>query len=367
MSLDISTLRKFSLEQPVYRQENRVCARFFSIPSEKGKIAEGGLRLTGKFKAGTKEEPLVTFITVVWNNKKTLLKCMESVWKQTYRNIEYIVIDGGSTDGTLELIEAHKDKIDYYISQKDNGIYDAMNKALSLAGGDLITLLNSDDWAEPEAAQGAVDLYLSEEYDYLGGAGNVYQENGDLAFVWEPREINAGTVFYGAPMLHQSVYATRSCYESVGQFDSSYKIIADYKQMIDVYFANLKIQRTSQVFANFVLGGASANKSLDLEERLHLICSYFPFLTNKEALELHESLDVTLFWNRLNMAEDQKRLFYYMEKYANEPLLLKSIAQAMTGRYMELKKIFLSRVITKEKIKKTKGWLKTLFQKGRFS
>lgn len=365
MSFDISTLRNFSQERSIYCQKNKVCARFFSIPVETGKIAEGGLRLAGKFKAGTQAQPLVTFITVVWNNKKTLQKCMESVWKQTYQNIEYIVVDGGSTDGTLELLEAHKDKIDYYISQKDNGIYDAMNKALSVAGGDLITLLNSDDWAEPDAAQEAMNLYLSERYDYLGGAGNVYQENGNLAFVWEPRKINTGTIFYGAPMLHQSVYATRSCYEHVGQFDGSYKIIADYKQMIDVYFANLKISRTNQIFANFMLGGASADKAVDLEERLRLICSYFSFLTREEALELHESLDVTLFWNGLNSLEAQEKLSCYVERYSDQPLLLKAISEAMILRYTELKKIFLDRTATEVKIQKTKSWLKTLFQRGR--
>lgn len=367
MNSRISTLQNIVRDQPLYCLENKVCARFFSVASKEQKFAEGGLRLTGKFKKTMPKKPLVTFITVVWNNERTLLKCMESIWRQKYDNIEYIVVDGGSTDGTLKLIESNQDKIDYYISQKDHGIYDAMNKALSVSSGDIVTLLNSDDWAEPDAAQEAVELYLSEGYDYLGGAGNVYQENGSLAFVWEPRKINTGTIFYGAPMLHQSVYATKSCYECVGQFDCSYRIIADYKQMIDVYFANLKISRTNKIFANFMLGGASADKTLDLEERLRLICSYFSFLTREEALELHESLDVTLFWNGLNRLEGQEKLSYYVERYSDQPLLLKAISEAMILRYTELKKIFLDRTAAEVKMQKTKNWLKTLFQRGRSS
>ncbi len=95
--------------------EDAFCHRSEILPAVTEKKAEGGLRMAGKYKVSQPGKPLVTFITVVWNNEKTLLRCMESVWKQSYDNIEYIVLDGGSTDGTLRYIEENADKIDYYL------------------------------------------------------------------------------------------------------------------------------------------------------------------------------------------------------------------------------------------------------------
>ena len=87
----------------------------------------------------------ITIITVVYNNYKTIKTAIESVLNQTYNDIEYIIIDGGSTDGTLDIINNYKDKISLFISESDNGIYDAMNKGVNLSSGDLIGILNSDD------------------------------------------------------------------------------------------------------------------------------------------------------------------------------------------------------------------------------
>lgn len=341
MDTKISTWENITTEKPTY-SGGVICHCFERLPADETKTAEGGMRLAGKYKRSQPGKPLVTFITVVWNNKKTLHKCMESVWAQTYDNVEYIILDGVSTDGTLELIEEHADKIDYYISQKDHGIYDAMNRALSVASGDVITLINSDDWADPVAAAEAARMFNREAYDLLGGVGRVYQENGDLAFVWNPRDINCGTIFYGVPMLHQAVYISRNCYEKVGNLDHQCAIAADYKQMLAIYFAGCKICRSDAVFAHFMLGGASADKAVDLKERIALISSYFPFLTADEALHLHQSLDVTIFWNSLNEPEDKTAVKEILEKYADQPLLLRAISEALLARYEEIKKLYLT-------------------------
>lgn len=328
------------------------------------KMAEGGLRLQGRYKCSTSQKPLVTFLTVVWNNKDTLRRCMDSVWAQTYDNIEYIVVDGGSTDGTLDLIESYADRIDYYVSQKDAGIYDGMNKALSLASGRLINLINSDDWLEPGAAETAVKLYLQEGYDFLGGAGNVYAADGSKAFVWRPRRINYGTIFYGAPMLHQAVFVSQDGYEKVGNFDVSYRIIADFKQMIDTNMAGLTILRTNEILANFMQGGMSADQDTDLAERLRLERSYFPFLTEEDALILHKQLDVTTFWQKLAEAEDQAVLFDFMEKYKDQPTFQRCIAEAILMRYEELKGLYLQKSEQKFVAEAPTNWFKAIWQKG---
>jgi glycosyltransferase involved in cell wall biosynthesis len=110
------------------------------------KMTEGGLRINGKYKSGTREMPLVSIITVVLNGAKYIEQTIKSILDQNYANIEYIIVDGGSTDGTLEILKRYNDKIDYWVSERDKGIYFAMNKGISFAKGELIGILNADDF-----------------------------------------------------------------------------------------------------------------------------------------------------------------------------------------------------------------------------
>ena len=110
----------------------------------KQKKITGGKRRRGSFKNNKKNEPLISVITVVLNNQKYLTKSINSVLKQSYKNFELIIIDGGSTDGTLEILRKNNNKIDFWISEKDKGLYDAMNKGIRLSRGSIISILNSD-------------------------------------------------------------------------------------------------------------------------------------------------------------------------------------------------------------------------------
>lgn len=98
-------------------------------------------------------QPLVSIVTVSYNSADTIEQTIQSVTKQTYPNIEYIIIDGGSRDGTVEIIKRYQDKISFWISEPDMGIYDAMNKGISYAKGDYIGIINSDDWYELDAIE----------------------------------------------------------------------------------------------------------------------------------------------------------------------------------------------------------------------
>ena len=111
----------------------------------KQKKITGGKRRRGIFKNNKKNKPLISVITVVLNNQKYLSKSINSVLKQSYKNFELIIIDGGSTDGTLEILRKNNNRIDYWISEKDKGLYDAMNKGIRLSRGSIISILNSDD------------------------------------------------------------------------------------------------------------------------------------------------------------------------------------------------------------------------------
>ena len=108
-------------------------------------MSEGGLRIKGSFKNDQDNKPLISVITIVFNDEKSIEETVSSVLSQAYSNLEYIIIDGGSTDNTLNIIKEYESSIDYWISEKDSGIYDAMNKGCSLAYGSGIIFLNSGD------------------------------------------------------------------------------------------------------------------------------------------------------------------------------------------------------------------------------
>jgi glycosyltransferase involved in cell wall biosynthesis len=127
------------------------------LPAAAGPRAEGGLRLQrGSTRPHSATEPLVSYVTVVKNGAGTLERTLLSVRQQTWSAIEHIVLDGSSTDGTVGIIERHAASLEYYASESDAGLYDALNKAVELAAGELICVLNADDWLTPDAAAVAV-------------------------------------------------------------------------------------------------------------------------------------------------------------------------------------------------------------------
>ena len=124
---------------------------FYPLSPNKKRYSEGGLRINSEFKKSLPNKPLITIITVVLNGEKYLQETIDSIKNQTYKNYEFIVIDGGSTDKTLEIIKNNSNLIDYWVSEKDEGLYDAFNKGLNLARGDYIGIINSDDTYENDA------------------------------------------------------------------------------------------------------------------------------------------------------------------------------------------------------------------------
>jgi len=115
------------------------------LPTADGPREEGGLRIAGRYKTHEPTSPLLSVVTVVFNGEATLEACIRSVTEQAHDNVEFVVIDGGSTDGTLDLLHEHDDRIDYWVSEPDRGIFDAMNKGVSLVTGDYVHFLGCDD------------------------------------------------------------------------------------------------------------------------------------------------------------------------------------------------------------------------------
>ena len=177
----------------------------------------------------------VSIITVVLNNKSYIEDCINSVLSQSYRNVEYIVIDGGSTDGTLDIIRKYDKYISHWISEPDHGIYDAMNKGIKLATGEVVGILNSDDvYNSNDVLTDVVCEFSKKEVDSVF-ADLVYvdRKNTDkVVRYYKSAHFTPNKFAYGWMPAHPTFFVKRICYERCGMFRTDYKIAADYELLV---------------------------------------------------------------------------------------------------------------------------------------
>ncbi len=207
----------------------------------------------------------ISVVTVVFNAVDTIEKTINSVLNQDYDNIEYVIIDGGSTDGTIEVINKYRNLIDVFVSEKDNGIYDAMNKGVRYTTGDVVAFLNSDDWYNDNIFHYINDFFETEKCDMMCGAfQNVI--DGELATVEKPKPVDEKLrVFF--PYCHQAIFSKRELFKTVGLFDLNYKLGADYDWVLRCYLAGASISVTDYLIAFFSKNGRSmGNFSKGLRE-----------------------------------------------------------------------------------------------------
>lgn len=177
-------------------------------------------------------EKKFSIITVAYNSEKTIRDTLESVLKQTYSNYEYIIVDGSSTDHTMDIVKEYEKKFEgklKYISEPDEGIYDAMNKGIKMATGDIIGIINSDDWYEEDALQKVYANCIDNPYAiYYGYMRTIDNANGKeiRCAIYHPEYIRE------AMINHPATFVSRKVYEAYGGFDCQYKISADYDFII---------------------------------------------------------------------------------------------------------------------------------------
>lgn len=168
----------------------------------------------------------VSIITACYNSEKTIERTLKSVLAQTYSNYEYIIIDGMSTDDTLKIIDAYRNAFGSklkVVSERDSGIYNAMNKGIKMASGELVGIINSDDWYEPDALQTIVYSFNHEKYSVLYGMTYNYLNNKPYQIYMINYE------FLNKVMIpHPSCFVTRDTYLDLGMYDETYKSSADY-------------------------------------------------------------------------------------------------------------------------------------------
>jgi glycosyltransferase involved in cell wall biosynthesis len=217
---------------------------------------EGGLRVLGTVKNSLHNQPLVTVITVVLNGALHLEQTICSVLGQGYDNLEYLVLDGGSTDGSLEIIKGYEKQIDYWRSEPDSGIYDAMNKGLALAKGELIVLVNADDYFEPGAVEKVVTTYREADRDtIIYGHTRILQEDLGLSYIMTAHENH----WKGMGFTHSAMFVPRTVYQRLGGYNCRYTLAADYDFLLQALREGIPIRLVDAVLNNYRNTGLSAS------------------------------------------------------------------------------------------------------------
>ena len=303
------------------------------------KVVEGGRRTVGYLKGGTADQPLVTYVTVVRNNTTTLQRAIESVQHQTYANVEHVIIDGDSTDGTLDLITRYADRIDYFASSPDSGLYDALNKAIPLARGDFICVLNSDDWLEPDAAETAVTRLVDVNRPTILLTAAIVrrdQHSSDVSareFAWYPALVHPGCYFTCADDCHNGIYATRSAYERSGPYDSSYEIAGDFNWIMACLESGVDFVYSEDLTINYVMGGISSDPKKHGQECVRTMRRRFPALTAEEAGGLHHRFFfVPVNGDAVQRPTDQSRFLRRLFiRHSEDDELLRALAWALAS------------------------------------
>lgn len=230
----------------------------------------------------------ISVITVCYNSVATIRDTIESVLEQDYSNIEYIIVDGGSSDDTLNIIRKYKNSIDVMISEPDRGIYDAMNKGIQSSSGDIICFLNSDDFYEnPNVISDVVDQFKSNPDSSLIFGDVVFVEpfNAEkIVRYYNSVNFKAWKLRFGWMPPHPASFFKRSAYERVGKFSLDYKISADYELFVRMLLVHkLNYTRINKVLVKMRAGGISTSgikNSLLLNSEIVRACKSNGIYTN---------------------------------------------------------------------------------------
>ena len=220
-------------------------------------------------KESVANKPLVSVITIVYNGEQHLEQTIKSVLEQSYSPIEYIVIDGGSKDNSVSIIEKYSNRLAYWISEKDKGISDAFNKGIAQAKGEFIGLINADDWYEPEA--------ISRIAEAMNGADVIY---GDMQYYKEEKKDmivvgNDEFLVHEMSVNHPTVFVRAECYRKHGPFRLDYRYAMDYDMMLRLKLNGARFVHVPHVITNMRWEGLS-------DQHWHKACREVLSIKNKQ-------------------------------------------------------------------------------------
>ncbi|MCH7518007.1 MAG: glycosyltransferase [Candidatus Dadabacteria bacterium] len=206
----------------------------------------------------------LSIISVVYNNAQYIEDCIKSVASQSYRNYEHIVVDGGSTDGTVGLIEKHRERISKWISEPDDGLYFAMNKGISMATGDVIGFLHSDDfYADQDVIEKVADVFINSDVESLYGDLVYISKNGEkIIRYWKSGNYRKSMVKWGWMPPHPTFFVKREVYNRHGCFNTNLRVAADYDLILRFLGKHgISTHYIPEVLIKMRIGGNS-NKSI---------------------------------------------------------------------------------------------------------
>ena len=199
----------------------------------------------------------ISLITISYNSESTIQKTFESVLNQTYKEIEYILIDGKSNDKTLDIAKGFNN-ISNIISESDNGIYDALNKGIQNATGEIIGFLNSDDTFNNKESLQLISEAFDDNTDCVFGDLIYTDKHNNLKRSWKGSPFNPGAFKKGWMPAHPTFYCRRSIYEKFGRYNDSYKIAGDFELMLRFFEKhNVRSKYIPHTLVNMKIGGAS--------------------------------------------------------------------------------------------------------------
>lgn len=203
-------------------------------------------------------KPKISIITITYNSGSTLEETIKSIVSQNYSNLEYLIIDGGSTDRTLDIIEKYRDKIDFIISEPDNGISDAFNKGIKYATGDIIGIINSDDLLLPKALDRLSKEYTSDVGVYRGHTIVWNDKTGSMTSMKPSMKFSLYS-FKRLNVCHPSTFISKHIYENFGGYNINYKYRMDFDLLMRLYNKGVRFKYLNNDLALFRLGGTTTN------------------------------------------------------------------------------------------------------------
>ena len=209
----------------------------------------------------------ISLITATYNSAETLRDTMQSVLNQTFKDVDYIIVDGGSKDGTLDIVKEFEPKFEgrlRWISEKDKGIYDAMNKGVRMAQGDVVGILNSDDFFASDNVLEMVNAAFIETPEIDGVYADVryvdWNDTSKKVRMFSGKDFKREKLCWGKMPPHPSFYVKRECYDKFGLYSLDYPICADYDMFVKmIWEGNINTLYINDVFVNMRSGGTSSN------------------------------------------------------------------------------------------------------------
>ena len=239
------------------------------------------------------KKPLISIITPTLNSERFIKENLISIRNQSYKNIEHIIIDGGSTDNTLSIIK-ELDKEAIVVSEPDKGIADAFNKGIHLASGEILGIINSDDYYD-DVLQDVAEVYKNFDLNFILH-GDIRFFNNNKSCRKRPRPLPNLFFYIDIPYHHPTVFVPRKIYEDVGLFNQHYKIAMDYDFLLRAKMKGYEFRYLPKVIAHFRLGGAANVNALECHKEV--LCSQLYQGLNPFICNLMYSLKVTVNYSK---------------------------------------------------------------------